>query len=263
MQDLLALLGAFGASDSSSDGNGDGAVDVVDLLALLGEFGNTCSSSGGGDCSAETTVTITGSNTRSDNGDAPGWFELAEVKLFTADGTNVAPDASGMELLLQPSNSDAIGVLTDGNIFDWTGGRFVVWQSSHEFHGEDLVRMTFDSPQAIVSAELYSTNYESFGTDAVVTAGSRVLPLRIIFSAHPNQGAAHAHCYTDGVEAEAPCSTMEDQAAPAATCGGGSGGTFVESVGDCRTSSGSHGASPGTQTQHTTLSCFCMSCVLL
>ena len=142
---------------------------------------------GGGDCPEATTFTITGSNTRADNGGTPGWFELAEIKLFDRSGTNVALEAS-YALLLTPSNPDAIDVLTDGEIFDWSSGQFLVWQSSHGFHGHDLVHVTFDSPKVIVGAELYSTNYESFGTDCTVSsAETGALPLRIVFDAHPNQ----------------------------------------------------------------------------
>jgi hypothetical protein len=93
------------------------------------------------------------------------------------------------------------------------------WQASHAFHGESLVRITFPTPQVIVSAELYSTNYESFGTDAQIMADGRSVPIRFVYNAHPNQGAAHAACYMDGEETAEPCSTLSDPAqdAPAGT----------------------------------------------
>merc|ERR1711959_314813 len=123
-----------------------------------------------------------------------------------ATGANVAPTAASVELLLQPSNPDLVGVITDGEIFDWSANRFVVWQNDHNFHGESLVRLTFDPPVAIVGAELYTTNYESFGTNAQVLAGSRSIPTRLVYSAHNNQGAAHAACFASGVEFSTPCS---------------------------------------------------------
>ena len=76
-----------------------------------------------------------------------------------------------------------------------------------------------------MSVELYSTNYESFGTDCVVASvdidvdtetetetGLRLpLPLRIVYDAHPNQNRAYAHCFENGVEfaVGTNCSTMD------------------------------------------------------
>ena len=165
-------------------------------------------------CDGTTTVTIAGSTSTEMNNAGtccccgqPQWFELAELKLFTADGTNVAPQASAVDLLLQPSNPGDVGVITDGQI--WPAGTFVVWQNSHAFHGEALVRLTFPSEQVIVGAELYTTNYESFGTDAQVFAGSRSLPTRFVYAAHNQQGASHAACYMAGQEFATPCSTED------------------------------------------------------
>ena len=55
-----------------------------------------------------------------------------ELKLFDATGANIAPSASSVELLLEPSNPDRVGVITDGQIFDWSADRFVVWQNSRK-----------------------------------------------------------------------------------------------------------------------------------
>eukprot|EP01052_Picozoa_sp_SAG31_P015482 SAG31_NODE_996_length_10492_cov_4.648802_6_plen_728_part_00 len=162
------------------------------------------------DCRASTDFVILGSTTRADNDGAPGWFELAELRMFTASGENVAPQAT-ITLLLEPSNPDSVDVITDGEVFDWTSGRFVVWQNDHNFHGEALVRISFPTPQVIVGAELYSTNYESFGSNAQIIGAGVSVPIRFVYSAHANQGAAHAACYENGVELSAPCATLDDE----------------------------------------------------
>ncbi|GEM_PF-5177123 len=41
--DLLAVLGSFGAATSTGDATGDGLVNADDLLAILGAFGQSCS----------------------------------------------------------------------------------------------------------------------------------------------------------------------------------------------------------------------------
>ena len=178
------------------------------------------------------------------------WGCVAELKLFDATGANVAPTAASVELLLEPSNPDLVGVITDGQIFDWNANRFVVWQVSprplaasfltalyshvamsqndHNFHGESLVRLTFDPPVAIVGAELYTTNYESFGTNAQVLAGSRSIPTRLVYSAHNNQGAAHAACFASGVEFSTPCSTEDGEPPWVPTVCGGVDDAVVE-----------------------------------
>jgi hypothetical protein len=88
-------------------------------------------------CSPATTITVMGStDTEMDSNGVccccgqPSWFELAELKLFDADGNNIAPTASVVDLLLTPSNPDNVAVITDGEIFDWSADRFVVWQNS-------------------------------------------------------------------------------------------------------------------------------------
>ena len=118
----------------------------------------------------------------------PSWFELSELRLFNEAGENVAPQAR-VELLLQPSNPDDAGMVND-DLFWGSGGHFVVWQNEHAFHGRDLVKLTFSSPQSITGAELYSTNYESFGTDGLVIAdGVTSLPVRMVFLADNNPDA--------------------------------------------------------------------------
>ena len=73
----------------------------------------------------------------------------------------------------------------------------MVWQDSHGFHGQDLVRRTFETPQAITGAELYSTNYESFGTDSMIIAdGTTSIPLRTVFLADNNPGGQN--CWAGG-----------------------------------------------------------------
>lgn len=77
------------------------------------------------------------------------------------------------------------------------GGHFVVWQDSHGFHGQDVVRLTFATPQTIIGAELYTTNYESFGTDSTVIAdGTTSIPLRTVFLADNNPGGQN--CWAGG-----------------------------------------------------------------
>jgi hypothetical protein len=40
LNDLLALIAAWGTADAASDLNGDGVVDLDDLLLLLAHFGS-------------------------------------------------------------------------------------------------------------------------------------------------------------------------------------------------------------------------------
>lgn len=108
-------------------------------------------------------------------------FELSELKLFNEAGVNVAPQADAVELLIQPSNPQDIAMIND-ELYWGSGGHFVSWENQHGFHGQDLVRLTFRTPQAITGAELYSTNYESFGTDSVIIAdGATSIPVRMVF----------------------------------------------------------------------------------
>lgn len=92
--------------------------------------------------------------------------------------------------------------MINNELYWGSGGQFVVWQNEHAFHGQDLVRITFASPQAITGAELYSTNYESFGTDSLIIAdGTTSVPLKTtVFLADNNPG---------GQVVARPCSTME------------------------------------------------------
>ena len=100
----------------------------------------------------------------------PHWFELSEVKLFNEAGLDVALYADKVELLLQPSNPQDVAEINDGEFWG-DKGRFVVWNEDYEpFAGQPLVRLSFNDPQSVVGAELYTTNYESFGIDAKVVA---------------------------------------------------------------------------------------------
>ena len=58
---------------------------------------------------------------RADNGNAPGWFELTEVKLFNADGDNIAPNADSVEILFPSSDDSKVGQINDGKFW------FTVW----------------------------------------------------------------------------------------------------------------------------------------
>ena len=78
-------------------------------------------------------------------------------RIDAPSGTDVAQDAS-IEFLLQPSNPDQVDRITDGGTFSG----FIVWEDD-SFHGQDLVQLTFATPQQIIGVELYTTNYESFG----------------------------------------------------------------------------------------------------
>jgi hypothetical protein len=33
-------------------------------------------------------------------------------------------------------------------------GQFIVWRPEHGFHGQQVIKLTFDTPQAITGAEL-------------------------------------------------------------------------------------------------------------
>jgi hypothetical protein len=185
-------------------------------VAKLTSMDLTCTGDGA-TCPETTTITVVGSTeTEMDaNGDCcccgqPQWFELAELKLFDVFGNNVADQADQVDLLLQPTNPQDVAKITNGLV--WPQDQFVVWQNNHNFQGQALVRLTFNTPKVIVGAEMYSTNYESFGTNAQVFAGSNSLPLRIVYAAHNQQGAAHAACYMNGQEFETPCSSEDDAA---------------------------------------------------
>ena len=159
-------------------------------------------------CVTATEFVIRGATEQTETG-RPSWFELSELRLFNEAGENVAPQAASVELLLQPSNPDDVGMIND-DLFWGSGGHFVVWQNEHAFHGRDLVKLTFSSPQSITGAELYSTNYESFGTDGLIIAdGVTSLPVRMVFLADNNPGGQN--CYAGGEVVERPCSTMEGQ----------------------------------------------------
>ena len=94
--------------------------------------------------------------------------------------------ADRVELLVQPSNPDDVAMIND-DLYWGSGSHFVSWENEHGFHGRDLVQLTFRTPQAITGAELYSTNYESFGTDSVIVAdtggadGQVAIPVRMVF----------------------------------------------------------------------------------
>ena len=158
-------------------------------------------------CVTATEFVVRGATEETETG-RPSWFELSELRLFNEAGENVAPQAR-VELLLQPSNPDDASMIND-DLFWGSGGHFVVWQNEHAFHGRDLVKLTFSSPQSITGAELYSTNYESFGTDGLIIAdGVTSLPVRMVFLADNNPGGQN--CFAGGEVVERPCSTMEGQ----------------------------------------------------
>jgi hypothetical protein len=91
------------------------------------------------------------------------WFELSEIKLFNTAGVNIASQAK-VELLVQPKNPQDIKHITDNKLWKLDkGSAFVVWTAAMHFHGAALVRLSFPTPQKVIGAELYSTNYESFG----------------------------------------------------------------------------------------------------
>ena len=151
-------------------------------------------------CATATTVVVRASTEDSPSG-RPDWFELSELKLFNEAGVNVAPQADRVELLVQPSNPQDVAMIND-ELFWGSGGHFVSWENQHGFHGQDLVRLTFTTPQAITGAELYSTNYESFGTDSVIIAdGTTSIPVRMVFlgayaSNLPRPLATCLECYS-------------------------------------------------------------------
>mmetsp|Transcript_35122 Transcript_35122/g.40083 ORF Transcript_35122/g.40083 Transcript_35122/m.40083 type:complete len:468 (+) Transcript_35122:87-1490(+) len=227
-------------------------VFVAAVLLLLLQYSTgeetTTGGDGGSACPAATTFILTGSTIRADNGEKIYGFELCEIKLFTTDGTDVARDAS-TEFLLQPKNPDQIDVITDGETFR-ESDRKVFWEDDPPFQGQDLVQLTFTTPQQIIGVELYTTNYESFGTDCTVLAVTysdqsdsytvdRTLPLRIVYDAHLDQGVPEAHCYENGIEyAEGTCSTMDGADPPFGVCGDSGDHSFV----------GGQGGDPATNT---------------
>ena len=127
--------------------------------------------------------------------------ELSEVKLFNEAGVNVAPEAIAVLL----NTETGVGAASDINDRSYwrnrvTGGNFV---SRNAFLGGDLAKLTFPYDQKIVSAELYTTNYESFGADAQIIAGSVSIPLRTVYLANdPAQ-----RCFAGGQVLASPCST--------------------------------------------------------
>ena len=48
IEDLLSLLGAYGATNAKVNLVGSNKIDIEDLLALLGQYGKSCKSGGGG-----------------------------------------------------------------------------------------------------------------------------------------------------------------------------------------------------------------------
>ena len=79
--DLLGLLGQYGGA-GSYDSNGNGAVDVTDLLALLGEYGRSC---GGNACTGVFTTAVDNAYTAYASGlERPG-----------VQGVQGAPESSG------------------------------------------------------------------------------------------------------------------------------------------------------------------------
>ena len=80
---LLLLLLFLGLSLSDDDTNlANKPNPMVDAsTAMEGTRNRECPTP------AATTFIITGSTIRADNGEAPGWFELAEIKLFNKNGT--------------------------------------------------------------------------------------------------------------------------------------------------------------------------------
>ena len=130
-------------------------------------------------CATGTEFTIVGSTTRSDTNGEPGWFELTEIKLFNAAGENIAPAADSIEIILTSSDDSKKGQINDGKFwFTDADAGFLVWTAAtrggdEAFHGEPLVKLVFSTPQAVTGAELYTTNYESFGTNAQVISRGR------------------------------------------------------------------------------------------
>ena len=144
----------------------------------------------------------------------PHWFELSEVKLFNEAGQNIAGHAK-IELLKQPKNPKDAAHITDGKFWKIDkGSKFVVWTEAMRFHGAALVKLTFPTPQKVIGAELYSTNYESFGTNARVVgmplggadiSASKSIPVRTVFLAHGDE----EQCFERSKIQARPCSTLD------------------------------------------------------
>ena len=100
----------------------------------------------------------------------------------------------------------------------------VVWDESTKFHGAALIKLTFPTPQKVIGAELYSTNYESFGTNARVVGvpqsggvtASKSIPVRTVFLAHGDE----EQCFEHNKITAHPCSTEDGKPvyAEAASC---------------------------------------------
>ena len=113
-------------------------------------------------CATATEFVVIGSTSRPDSADAPGWFELTEIKMFNEDGINVAPNAVSLEVLFPSSDDSKVGQINDGKLwFRDADAGFLVWTAGarggdEEFHGQQLVKLTFDTPQAITGVEMYT-----------------------------------------------------------------------------------------------------------
>ena len=111
-------------------------------------------------CTTASEFTIVGSTSREDGTSLPGWFELTEIKLFNAAGENVAPNAASIDVIFPSSDDSKKGQINDGKLWFFDDGAgFLVWTSASrggdsEFHGKQLVKLVYNTPQKVTGAEL-------------------------------------------------------------------------------------------------------------
>eukprot|EP01050_Picozoa_sp_SAG11_P002928 SAG11_NODE_156_length_14147_cov_10.367597_3_plen_1881_part_00 len=175
-----------------------------------GYHGDNCEEVSELGCAACSTDFILRGSTTSVGGRTPSYFELSELKLFNEAGVNIAPEAIAVLL----DTRIGVGAASDINDRYYWNDRFTSvgdhssFVSWNDFHGRDLAKITFLNEQEIVSAELYTTNYDSFGTDAQIIAGSVSIPVRSVYLANdPSQ-----RCFAGGQVSASPCSTEEGSA---------------------------------------------------
>jgi len=92
-------------------------------------------------------------------------FELNELQLIDTNGVRIEKRAE-ISYLINPVRG-AISLMTDGKTYA-SGGAFVLWTPVAQFKQKPLVQLKFSSEVTLKEVRLYTTNIQSFGTDATV-----------------------------------------------------------------------------------------------
>ena len=80
--------------------------------------------------------------------------------MFNENGENIAPAADSVEVLFPSSDDSKVGQINDGKLWFFDDGAgFLVWTSASrggdsEFHGKQLVKLVYNTPQKVTGAEL-------------------------------------------------------------------------------------------------------------